>query len=295
MSDGRLNLDAGLMVRLVEALERLAPAASPSGPIEMAEGYLWAPHDGGLVPVRDIARVDLRLLQRIESQREALLENTRNFAQGRPANNALLWGARGTGKSSLVKAVHAHVNAEMENTGLPLGLIEVQREDISTLPKLLALIQPEAPRRFILFCDDLSFDSGETEYKSLKSVLDGGIAGRPNNVIIYATSNRRHLLSRDMIENERSTAINPGEAVEEKVSLSDRFGLWLGFHNTDQEGYVEMVLAYADYFKLTIPDDELKRRALEWSMQRGARSGRTAWQFIQTCLGAASDIVRQGS
>lgn len=285
MSDRSLNLDAGLMVRLVEALERLAPAASPSGPVEMAEGYLWAQHDGGLVPVRDIARVDLHLLQRIESQREALLDNTRNFASGRPANNALLWGARGTGKSSLVKAVHAHVNTEMANNARPVGLIEVQREDISTLPKLLALLQREAPRRFILFCDDLSFDSGEAEYKSLKAVLDGGIAGRPDNVIIYATSNRRHLLSRDMIENERSTAIHPGEAVEEKVSLSDRFGLWLGFHNADQAAYLEMVDGYADYFQLGIARDDLHRRALEWAMQRGSRSGRTAWQFIQGSRG----------
>lgn len=287
MSNHGLDLDAGLLTRLVEALERLAPAPEPSGPIEIADGYLWAPHEGGLRPVPRISRVDLGLLKRIEGQREALLDNTRNFAQGRPANNALLWGARGTGKSSLVKAVHSHVNSEIDDISLPLGLIEVQREDITTLPKLLALLQNEIPRRFILFCDDLSFDSGEAEYKSLKAVLDGGIAGRPDNVIIYATSNRRHLLSRDMIENERSTAINPGEAVEEKVSLSDRFGLWLGFHNTDQDGYVEMVLAYAKYFELTIPEAELTRRALEWSMQRGARSGRTAFQFIQNCLGSA--------
>jgi len=286
MSDQSPAIDPALMVRLVEALERLAPAPTPSGPVETAEGYLWSTDLGGLKPVRNIARVDLHLLQRIDRQRDALLDNTRNFASGRPANNALLWGARGTGKSSLVKAVHAHVNAEISGETAPLGLIEVQREDISTLPKLLELLQAEQPRRFILFCDDLSFDSGEAEYKSLKAVLDGGLAGRPENVIIYATSNRRHLLSRDMIENERSTAIHPGEAVEEKVSLSDRFGLWLGFHNADQDAYLEIVDGYATHFALSIPADELHRRALEWAIQRGSRSGRTAWQFIQACRGS---------
>lgn len=277
--------DAALMTRLVEALERLAPPTTSRGPIEVAEGYLWAPQEGGLLPIREVARVDLHLLQRIESQRDALLGNTRNFARGRPANNALLWGARGTGKSSLVKAVHAHVNAEGSESGNPLGLIEVQREDIATLPKLLALLKAEKLRRFILFCDDLSFDSGEAEYKSLKAVLDGGISGRPDNVIVYATSNRRHLLSRDMIENEQSTAIHASEAVEEKVSLSDRFGLWLGFYGADQAAYLEMVDGYADHLQLDIPKADLHRQALQWAMQRGSRSGRTAYQFIQDSLG----------
>lgn len=272
----------GLLLRLTEALERLAPPPRSSGLEEVAEGYLWIAAEARLKPVHRIARVDIDLLKGVEMQRDTLLANTRAFASGRPANNALLWGARGTGKSSLVKAVNALVNEERSQIATPVSLVEVQREDIGSLPELLDLLDAASPRRFILFCDDLSFDAGEAAYKSLKAVLDGGIAGRPENVLIYATSNRRHLLARDMIENERATAINPGETIEEKVSLSDRFGLWLGFHAVDQDGYLDMVSGYAARLDLAIDMDELRREALEWAMQRGSRSGRTAWQFIQS-------------
>lgn len=272
----------GLLLRLIEALERLAPPPRSSGLEEVAEGYLWIAAEARLKPVHRIARVDIDLLKGVEMQRDTLLANTRAFASGRPANNALLWGARGTGKSSLVKAVNALVNEERSQIATPVSLVEVQREDIGSLPELLDLLDAASPRRFILFCDDLSFDAGEAAYKSLKAVLDGGIAGRPENVLIYATSNRRHLLARDMIENERATAINPGETIEEKVSLSDRFGLWLGFHAVDQDGYLDMVSGYAARLDLAIDMDELRREALEWAMQRGSRSGRTAWQFIQS-------------
>jgi predicted AAA+ superfamily ATPase len=271
-----------VLLRIAEALERLVPPVRPSGLEEIAEGYLWLPGETRLKPVSHISRIDIELLKRVDSQRETLLDNTRRFARGEPANNALLWGARGTGKSSLVKAVHAAINQERPKEHTPVALVEIQREDIGTLPELLALLEGERKRRFILFCDDLSFDAGDPAYKPLKAVLDGGIAGRPENVIFYATSNRRHILARDMIENEQATALNPGEAVEEKVSLSDRFGLWLGFHNIDQDGYLDMVLGYAEHLRLPIEAEELKRRALEWAMQRGSRSGRTAWQFIQS-------------
>lgn len=279
----------GLLLRLIEALERLAPPPRSSGLEEVAEGYLWIAAEARLKPVHRIARVDIDLLKGVEMQRDTLLANTRAFASGRPANNALLWGARGTGKSSLVKAVNALVNEERSQIATPVSLVEVQREDIGSLPELLDLLDAASPRRFILFCDDLSFDSGEAAYKSLKAVLDGGIAGRPENVLIYATSNRRHLLARDMIENERATAINPGETIEEKVSLSDRFGLWLGFHAVDQDGYLDMVSGYAARLDLAIDMDELRREALEWAMQRGSRSGRTAWQFIQSLSDRSSN------
>jgi uncharacterized protein len=221
------------------------------------------------------------LLRGIDRVRDILLENTQRFAAGLPANNVLLWGARGTGKSALIKAAHAAVN---EAKPQALALIEIHREDIPSLPRLLSLVRG-SPRRCLLFCDDLSFDQNDASYKSLKAVLEGGIEGRPANVVLYATSNRRHLMPRDMIENERSTAINPAEAVEEKVSLSDRFGLWLGFHNVDQDTYQAIVLGYARHFGLDLPEEQLKAEANEWSITRGARSGRVAWQFIQDLAG----------
>ncbi|MBV2145036.1 ATP-binding protein [Falsochrobactrum sp. TDYN1] len=287
------NGNRDVLLRIAEALERLTPPVRSSGLEEIAEGYLWQAGETRLKPVTHISRIDIDLLKRVDSQRATLLNNTRRFARGEPANNALLWGARGTGKSSLVKAVHATVNHEFAKADAPVALVEIQREDIGTLPELLALLETTEERRFILFCDDLSFDAGDAAYKSLKAVLDGGIAGRPENVIFYATSNRRHILARDMIENEQATAINPGEAVEEKVSLSDRFGLWLGFHNVDQDGYLDMVLGYAEHLKVAVDPEELKRRALEWAMQRGSRSGRTAWQFIQSL--PANSLNRKAS
>ncbi|WP_421913000.1 ATP-binding protein [Mesorhizobium sp.] len=271
-----------ILLRIAEALERLSPPLRSSGLEQPAEGYLWVANERRLKPVPRISRIDIGLLKSVERQRDALLDNTRRFARGQPANNALLWGARGTGKSSLVKSVHASVAGEMEDVASPIALVEIQREDIDTLPVLLAILETASARRFILFSDDLSFDAGDATYKSLKAILDGGIAGRPENVIFYATSNRRHLLARDMIDNEQATAINPGEAVEEKVSLSDRFGLWLGFHVVDQNAYLDMVMAYAEHFQLPHGLEELRRRALEWAMQRGSRSGRTAWQFVQS-------------
>lgn len=275
-----------LLLRLVEALERLAPPPPSSGLEAEAEGYVWRPAIPRLEPVTAISRVDLSLLQGVDRQREVLLANTRAFARGQAANNALLWGARGTGKSSLVKAVHAQVNREAPSQTVRIALIEVQRDDIGSLSQLLGLLAAAPGRRFILFCDDLSFDAGEADYKSLKAVLDGGIAGRPANVVVYATSNRRHLLSRDMVENERSTAIHASEAVEEKISLSDRFGLWLGFENTDQDGYLAMVRAHAEHLGVRLSPAELERRALQWSLQRGSRSGRAALQFAQHLLAA---------
>jgi hypothetical protein len=271
-----------LLRRIADALERLAPGAPDTADLGAAGAFIWhADGHGWLEPLARVNRIDLDLLRGIERQRDTLIENTRRFARGLPANNALLWGARGTGKSSLVKAVHAEVN---EEAGGGLVLIEIHREDIPSLPRLLSLLRG-AERRCILFCDDLSFDTADTSYKSLKAVLEGGIEGRPANVVFYATSNRRHLMPRDMIENERSTAINPAEAVEEKVSLSDRFGLWLGFHNCDQDTYLGIVAGYANAYGLKIDAEELKREAIAWSMGRGARSGRVAWQFIQELAG----------
>jgi hypothetical protein len=236
-----------------------------------------------MIAVPRVSRVEIGLLKGIDRMRDILIENTERFAHGLPANNALLWGARGMGKSSLVKAAHASVNARRDVAG-KLKLIEIHREDIESLPTLMTLLR-ESDFRFLVFCDDLSFDGNDASYKSLKAVLEGGIEGRPENVVLYATSNRRHLLSRDMIENERSTSINPGEAVEEKVSLSDRFGLWLGFHRCSQDEYLAMVRGYCDHFGIRIGDDELHRDALEWSTTRGARSGRVAWQYVQDLAG----------
>ena len=270
--------------RIAAALDRLAPPLPPGADINAAEAYVWHATGHRLEAVPRVNRVNLDLLVGIDRQKETLVENTRRFAKGLPANNALLWGSRGAGKSSIVKAVHAHVNREMGGPPGPLALVEIHREDIPSLPALLTMIR-DSSRRFIVFCDDLSFDGQDAAYKSLKAVLDGGIEGRPDNVLFYATSNRRHLMPRDMIENERSTAINPSEAVEEKVSLSDRFGLWLGFHNADQDTFFAMIEGYCEFFKLDLPKDELRKRAVEWSITRGSRSGRVAWQFIQEIAG----------
>ncbi len=269
-----------LLERLAAALERLAPAGPEPADLMQGSALVWDGAAARLRAAERVNRVPIELLHGIDLQRETLLGNTRRFAQGLPANNALLWGARGMGKSSLVKSVHAQVAGE---TGNALALVEFHREDIATLPRLLGLLAPAA-RRFVLFCDDLSFDAGDS-YRSLKGVLEGGVVGRPDNVILYATSNRRHLMPRDMIENERSTAIRPEEGVDEKVSLSDRFGLWLGFHPATQDEFLAMVDGYAARFGLTGTPGERHAAAIEWSMTRGARSGRVAWQFIQDLAG----------
>ena len=270
-----------LLQRIAESLERQAPPAARASDLGVADAFVWAAEQNLLEPVPNVSRVHINLLCGIERNRDILLDNTRRFAKELPANNALLWGARGTGKSSLVKAVHAAINAEISP---PLALIEIHREDLTSLPRLLSVLRSQT-RRCILFCDDLSFDAADASYKSLKAVLEGGIEGRPANVLFYATSNRRHLMPREMIENERSTAINPAEAVEEKVSLSDRFGLWLGFHNCDQDTYFAIVEGYCRSFGLDLPLDRLRAEAVEWSVTRGARSGRVAWQFVQDLAG----------
>jgi predicted AAA+ superfamily ATPase len=270
-----------LLARIAEALERLAPPAAPENDLEAADAYVWHADRGWVEPVGEVNRVDIGLLRGIDRVRDILIDNTRRFAAGYPANNVLLWGARGTGKSSLVKAAHAAVNDERPRA---LVLVEIHREDVASLPRLLSLLR-ECPRRCLLFCDDLSFDQHDAGYKSLKAVLEGGIEGRPQNVVLYATSNRRHLMPRDMIENERSTAINPAEAVEERVSLSDRFGLWLGFHSLDQQTYQAIVRGYAAHYGLGLAPERLAAEANEWSITRGSRSGRVAWQFIQDLAG----------
>ena len=272
-----------LLARIAAALERLAPVLlRAKAPVD-GDAFLWEPTHGGLLPVASVASLPLSLLKGIDSARDTLFENTRRFADGLPANNALLWGARGMGKSSLVKAVHAEINKQRK-AGKILALVEIHREEIASLPALLRILR-SASRRFLLYCDDLSFDKDDTSYKSLKAALEGGIEGRPENVLFYATSNRRHLLPRDMMENERSTAINPSEAVEEKVSLSDRFGLWLGFHNCSQDDYLGMIAAYAAHYGIVLDRDLLNARAIAWAAGRGARSGRVAWQFIQDLAG----------
>jgi predicted AAA+ superfamily ATPase len=270
-----------LVTRIAEALERLAPPPAPQLDLAGADAFVWHPSPAHLAPVRKVSRVDIALLQGVERQKQILLENTLRFARGLPANNAMLWGSRGMGKSSLVKAAHAVANAELPGS---LALIEIHREDIRTLPDLLNLLRGEA-RRCLILCDDLSFEKEDADYKALKSVLDGGIEGRPDNVLFYATSNRRHLMPRDMVENERSTAINPDEAVHEKISLSDRFGLWIGFHNCDQPTFFAMVDGYAQDMRLPIGREDLHAAAVEWSVTRGGRSGRVAWQFIQEMAG----------
>src|SRR6202042_3234875 len=283
-AEQRLSGDGGseILKRIAAALERLAPPPPPAADFAAAEAFIWHPEGRRLAAVRRVNRVDMSLLKGIERVRDLLVENTERFARGLPANNALLWGARGMGKSSLVKAAHAAIGAAHPAAGLKL--IEIHREDIESLPELMALMR-NARERFIVFCDDLSFEAEDTSYKSLKTMLEGGIEGRPENVIFYATSNRRHLMARDMIENERSTAINPGEAVEEKVSLSDRFGLWLGFPRCSQDEYLAMVKGYCGHFGIKLADAALEREALEWSTTRGSRSGRVAWQFTQELAG----------
>src|ERR687894_1933218 len=261
-----------LLTRIADALERLTPASTPHADVTAADAFVWQAAGRRLSPVPKVNRVEMSLLRGIDRVRDQLAENTGRFARGLPANNALLWGARGMGKSSLVKAVHAEINRTRSDDARPLKLIEIHREDIETLPDLMSLLRAD-PHRFIIFCDDLSFDADDTSYKSLKAVLEGGIEGRPDNVIFYATSNRRHLLPRDMMENERQTAINPGEAVEEKVSLSDRFGLWLGFHRCSQDEYLAMVHGYVAHFAIKVAQEALERDALEWSTTRGSRSG----------------------
>lgn len=269
--------------RTAAALERLAPPVPAKLDFASADAFVWHPEGQRLTPVPHVNRVEMALLKGIDRVRDLLLENTERFAKGLPANNALLWGARGMGKSSLVKAVHAAVNGAQRKNGV-LKLVEIHREDIESLPVLMELMRG-APYRFILFCDDLSFEATDTSYKSLKAVLEGGIEGRPDNVVFYATSNRRHLMAREMMENERQTAINPGEAVEEKVSLSDRFGLWLGFHRCSQDEYLAMVEGYVAHFRIPFKGEELEREALEWATTRGARSGRVAWQYVQDLAG----------
>lgn len=267
--------------RIADALERQAGPVATQPIWSAADCFVWNPAQLALTPVPRVNRVDLSLIRGVDHVKNILFENSKRFAEGFAANNVLLWGARGMGKSSLVKAIHAAINREREN---PLKLVEVHREDISTLPDLMEILKT-APHQIILFCDDLSFDNDDTSYKSLKAALDGGVEGRPDNVVFYATSNRRHLLPRNMIENEQSTAINPSEAVEEKVSLSDRFGLWLGFHKCSQDDYLAMIDGYADYFGLDMARDEMHHGALEWATTRGSRSGRVAWQFIQDIAG----------
>ncbi len=276
----------GLIGRIAAALEKLAGMPPAPCNFAAADAFVFLGEAGGLLPVARVSRVDISLLRGIDLARDTLLANTERFARGFAANNALLWGARGMGKSALVKAVHAAVNARLAASPhlKPLKLIEIHREDIGALPALMALLRKES-LRFLVFCDDLSFDAEDTSYKSLKAALEGGIEGRPANTLFYATSNRRHILPREMIENERATAINPDDVVQEKISLSDRFGLWLGFHPCSQDDYLAMVLGYAEYFRLAAGCADIEREALEWAMTRGARSGRTAWQYIQDLAG----------
>lgn len=280
-------MDEPALTRIAEALERLSPPASEPPDFSAADAFVWHVSPDRLQPVAEVSRVDLSLLVGVDLSRDTLLENTRQFARGLPANNALLWGARGMGKSSLVKAVHAQVLSE----GLGLKIVELQREDLPSVGRLLAHLRASR-ERFLLFCDDLSFGHDDEHYKSLKAVLDGGIEGRPDNVIFYATSNRRHLMPRDMIENERGSAINPSEAVEEKVSLSDRFGLWLGFHACSQDEYLSMIRGYCDHFGIEITDAALRAEAIEWQATRGARSGRVAWQYVTDLAGRKGVSLR---
>ena len=277
-----MDINQEILNRIAEALERISPNIDEKIDLSKSDGFIYDDSLKNLKPVKKISRIPIQLLKGLENQKDILLKNTQNFANNLPANNALLWGAKGTGKSSLVKSVHAEINSQKNKK---IKLIEIHREDISNLPYLLSKLADYKENKFILLCDDLSFDAGENTYKSLKSVLDGGIEGKPDNIIFYATSNRRHLMPRDMIENERSTSINPSEAVEEKVSLSDRFGLWIGFHNISQDIYLDIIYGYVKEFELNIDNPTLRSKALEWSITRGARSGRVAWQFILQLAG----------
>ena len=277
-----MDINQEILIRIAEALERISPNIDEKIDLSKSDGFVYDDSLKNLKPVKKISRIPIQLLKGLENQKDILLKNTQNFANNLPANNALLWGAKGTGKSSLVKSVHAEINIQNNEK---IKLIEIHREDINNLPYLLSKLADYNENKFILLCDDLSFDAGENTYKSLKSVLDGGIEGKPDNIIFYATSNRRHLMPRDMIENERSTSINPSEAVEEKVSLSDRFGLWIGFHNISQDIYLDIIYGYVKEFKLNIDNPTLRSKALEWSITRGARSGRVAWQFILQLAG----------
>ena len=276
------EIDQTLLTRITEALERLAPRKAVEADLEACSAFVWHASPPELEPVPRVNRVDLSLLKGIDLTRDILIENTERFARGLAANNVLLWGARGMGKSSLVKSAHHQIN---EAVGGNLKLVEIHREDIESLPQLMTIIRKAPLCRFIVFCDDLSFDADDTSYKSLKAALDGGIEGRPANMVFYATSNRRHLLPREMIENERSTAINPSEAVQEKVSLSDRFGLWLGFHNCSQDEFLAMIEGYASHYGLAVDPEELRSGAIAWQATRGSRSGRVAWQYIQDVAG----------
>ena len=277
-----MDINQEILSRIAEALERISPNIDEKIDLSKSDGFIYDDSLKNLKPVKKISRIPIQLLKGLENQKDILLKNTQNFANNLPANNALLWGAKGTGKSSLVKSVHAEINIQNNEK---IKLIEIHREDINNLPYLLSKLADYDENKFILLCDDLSFDAGENTYKSLKSVLDGGIEGKPDNIIFYATSNRRHLMPRDMIENERSTSINPSEAVEEKVSLSDRFGLWIGFHNISQDIYLDIIYGYVKEFELNIDNPTLRSKALEWSITRGARSGRVAWQFILQLAG----------
>lgn len=286
MADGsppQMTLDqiVPLLDRIARALEAQTPIPPAPADLTTADAFVWMGEENRLAPVPDVSRVALEMLRGIDRVRDILVENTRRFAKGLPANNALLWGARGMGKSSLVKAAHAQVAADQPGQ---LALVEIHREDISSLPRLMAQLR-DVDRRFLIFCDDLSFDQADTSYKSLKAVLEGGIEGRPGNVLFYATSNRRHLMPRDMADNERQRAINPTEAVEEMVSLSDRFGLWLGFHHCSQDDYLQMVRTYCERYGLDAPWTEIRAEAIEWTNTRGSRSGRVAWQFVQDLAG----------
>jgi predicted AAA+ superfamily ATPase len=283
---GDLDTIARRLDTLIELIARAVPAEPRKTDFEAADAFVWNAGSSELEAVERVNRVDIALLQGVERARDQLVANTTRFARGFAANNVLLWGARGMGKSSLVKAAHARINADLEASGSRerLKLVEIHREDIESLPTLMRIVRASG-HRTIVFCDDLSFDSGDASYKSLKAALDGGIEGRPATVLFYATSNRRHLLPRDMIENESSTAINPGEAVEEKVSLSDRFGLWLGFHKCSQDEYLAMIEGYVAHYGLAYDPARLRAEALEWSTTRGSRSGRVAFQFIQALAG----------
>lgn len=275
--------------RIAQALEKMGPQPDPQIDIKNADAYVWDAKSRDLHPIEHVAHISLDLLHGIDHQKEALLANTQQFVQGFPANNALLWGARGMGKSSLVKSIHAEINKQQAGA---LVLIEIHREDIATLPHLIRALSGWVIRKFLIFCDDLSFDDADTSYKSLKAALEGGIEGRPDHILLYATSNRRHLLPREMIENEASTAINPGDTVQEKISLSDRFGLWLGFHSCDEETYLQIIDHYAQRYKLNASSEELHKQAINWAQTRGNRSGRVAWQFIQDYAGKNRKYLR---